>query len=58
MVLILSMLPILVIHVRSKYEKLERNTSLLLSSVCYSAPNTITKQNDLKSVMKEFNFII
>ena len=50
-----SILPILL--TRLKYEKLERNKSFLLNLVCYSAPNTITKQNDLKSVMKEFNFI-
>ena len=51
MVSILSILPILLI--RSKYEKLKENTSLLLNSVCYSAPNTITQQNGLKSVMKK-----
>ena len=42
----------------SKYDKLKRKTSLLLNSVGYSAPkrpNTITKQNDIKYIMKEFN---
>ena len=55
MVSIFSIFPILLL--RSKYEKLEGNTSLMLNSVCYSAPNTITKKNDLKSVMKDFDFI-
>ena len=53
MVSILSIL--LILSIRSKYEKLERNTSLVLTSVCHS--NTITKQNDLKYVVEEFNFI-
>ena len=52
---IVSILSILLI--RWKYEKLERNTSLLLNSMFCNPPNTIIKQNDLKSVMKEFNFI-
>ena len=42
-----SILPILLI--RPKYEKLERNTSLLPKSVCYSALNRKTEvaRNDV-----------
>ena len=45
MVSILSILPILLIS--SKYEKLERNTSLLLNSVCYSALLNGKNRNDV-----------